>query len=261
MDTLAKKTAEQPLDRAIAIVEALAIAARPMSITELAAACQLPLTTVHRMASQLEKRAMVKRAMGSKKLIVGQRLVRLGNAAVEAAMRADQPHQVLAAVAREVGESCQIGIRNDNEVVYIDTVRVTHAAGLHFEQGRRSPIYCTSIGKLYLAEMDDDDFEQWLASIHLPKLTPNTISSRSDLRKEIHHVRHKQWASNNEEFLPGVVGCAVPIRLANNSLLACLGLYVPTARMTIDQITDFLPALQRAADKIAAFTDNANAGD
>src|SRR5690606_7033037 len=109
MNTLVPKPAEQPLDRAIAILTALSEAARPLSITELASACSLPVTTVHRMAAQLEQRHLVKRAIGSTELLVGPGLIRLGAAASEAAMRSDRPHQILVALAQEIGESCQRG--------------------------------------------------------------------------------------------------------------------------------------------------------
>lgn len=259
--TASKTTAEQPLDRAIAILTALTDAARPLSVTDLAALCDLPVTTVHRMTAQLEKRNLVKRAIGSKKLIVGAGLVRLGVAATEAAMRTDRPHQILVALANEIGESCQIGVRSDDNVVYIDTARTTPSPGLHFEQGRRSPIHCTSIGKLYLAELTPSAFDAWLADANFTQLAPSTILSKEKFKAAIEEVRAQGWAANNEEFLPGLVGCAVPIRLSSGKLMAGLGLYVPTARMPFERIKDFLPALRTAAEKISTASEEVQAGD
>lgn len=245
-------SAEQPLDRAIAILTAMTGAKRPLTVTDIATLCDLPVTTVHRMTAQLEKRNLVKRAVGSKKLIVGPALVQLGIAATEAAMRTDRPHQILVALANEIGESCQIGIRADDNVVYIDTARTAPAPGLHFEQGRRSPLHCTSIGKLYLAEMAPLEFDRWLAETELSQLAPGTIVSKDEFKSMIQKVRDVGWAGNNEEFLPGLVGCAVPIRLSSGKLMAGLGLYVPTARRPFEEIKEFLPALTAAAKKIAA---------
>lgn len=261
MKKITSGTPEQPLDRAIAVLTALTGAARPLSVTDLAVICDLPVTTVHRMAAQLEKRNLVKRAMGSKKLIVGAALVRLGIAATEAAMRADRPHQILVALANEIGESCQIGVRSDDNVVYIDTARTTPSPGLHFEQGRRSPIHCTSIGKLYLADLSPQAFDWWLAETNFAQLAPGTIVSREKFRAAIEEVREQGWAANNEEFLSGLVGCAVPIRLSSGKLMAGLGLYVPTARMPFERIKEFLPALRTAAAKIATASEEAQAGD
>lgn len=241
----------QPLDRALIILEALAGARRPLTVTELAAACELPLTTAHRMTQQLEERGMVKRALGSKKLIVGTRLARLGSAASEAAARTDRTHHLLMELAREVGESCQLGIRSGDEVMYVDTAQITPAIGLHFEQGRRSPLYCTSIGKLYLAEMDEAELEWWLDTTRRVAHTPNTVTDKAQFLEMARTIRQRQWAANNEELLLGVAGCAVPIRLSTGQLLACVGLYVPTARMPFERLTEYVPALNETARKIA----------
>jgi len=246
---------DQPLDRVIALLAALASMPRPASITELAAACHLPVPTVHRLAAQLEQRGMVKRALGSRKLIVGARLVRLGIAAAQAAMRSDRAHQILMALTDDLGESCQIGVRVENEVVYIDSARTVRPAGLHFEQGRHAPLPCTSIGKLYLAEMADEEFESWLARATLRKLAPSTIVSKRRLKAVVRDVRRAGWAASNEEFVPGVVGCAVPVRLRNGSLLAGLGVSVPSARTSFSKVKAFLPSLIAAARQIAAAAD------
>ena len=241
---------EQPMDRAFAILAALAAAARPMSMTELAALCAVPVPTVHRLAAQLEARGLVKRALGSKKLLVGPALVQLGAAATEAAVRSDHVHRILVALAARVGEPCQIGVRAGNEIVYVDTVRAARSAGLHFEQGRHAPIHCSSIGKIFLAEMPQEQFELWLRSTELPRLTPATIVSARKLKAVVNDVRKNGWAASKEEFAPGVVGCAVPIRLPNGSLIAGLGISVPSAHASFNEVKAHVPLLQRAAREI-----------
>ena len=241
---------EQPMDRAFAILAALAAAARPMSMTELAALCAVPVPTVHRLAAQLEARGLVKRALGSKKLLVGPALVQLGAAATEAAIRSDRVHRILVALAARVGEPCQIGVRAGNEIVYVDTVRAARSAGLHFEQGRHAPIHCSSIGKIFLAELPGEQFELWLRSTELARLTPATIVSARKLKAVVNDVRKNGWAASKEEFAPGVVGCAVPVRLPNGSLIAGLGISVPSAHASFNEVKAHVPLLQRAAREI-----------
>ncbi len=109
-------------------------------------------------------------------------LVRFAAAAVQAAMRNDRTHQVLEALAAEIGEHCQIGFRSGNEVVYADTVRAVRSSGLHFEQGRRAPLYCSSTGKLFLAELTSPELEGWLRDVARPATTQRTIVSARALR-------------------------------------------------------------------------------
>jgi IclR family acetate operon transcriptional repressor len=243
---------EQPFDRALAVLDVVTAAGRPVSVTDIAGECGLPVPTVHRLVAQLEKRALLKRVLGSKKIVVGFGLVRLGTAAVEAALRTDRPHQILIAFANQIGEHCQVGLRCDNAVLYIDTAQALRSKGLHFEQGRRSPLHCTSIGKIFLAEMSDTEFDWWLSHAPLESVAPRTIVSPVTLRTVVRKVRKEGWAMSNEEIAAGVVGCAVPIRDFDGRLVAGLGLSVPSARVAFDQLPQYRAAMQSTAAEIAA---------
>jgi IclR family acetate operon transcriptional repressor len=213
---------------------------------------KLPVPSAHRLVAQLERRGLLKRALGSKKVVIGEALVRLGLSAVDAALRGDRPHQILLALSASLGEHVQVGIRSDNDVLYVDTARVPRSGpGLMFEQGRRAPLYCTSIGKLFLAEMADEEFSHWLAQMPLPAATPHTITRRPQLRAAVAEVRETGWASTDEEFAVGVVGCAVPIRRHDGQLIAGLGLSVPIARMSHEDLAQYRPKMKAAARAIS----------
>ena len=250
--TANESTKEQPFDRALSVLDVVTSAARAVSVTDIAGECGLPVPTVHRLVAQLEKRGLLKRVLGSKRIVVGFGLVRLGIAAVEAAFRTDRPHQILIGFANQIGEHCQIGLRSENSVLYIDTAQALRSKGLHFEQGRRSPLHCTSIGKLFLAELTDSEFDWWLSHAPLESLAPRTIVTPATLRTVVRKVKKEGWACSNEEMAAGVVGCAVPIRDFDGRLLAGLGLSVPSARLSFDQLSQFRPAMESAAAEIAA---------
>ena len=245
------KAPDQPLDRAFAVIAAVVTSDRALSITEIAQRCHLPVPTVHRIVAQLEPRALLKRALASKKLLVGPSLVRLGAAAVEASMRSDEVHRILEGLATELGEHCQLGMRSGNEVVYSDTVRSARSTGLHFQQGNRAPLYCCSTGKLFLAEMEHEVLDAWLKSTPRQPLTRRTLVSERLLRAAVKAAREKGWASSNEEMAAGVVGCAVPVRISDGCLVAALGISVPTARTAFGELQAFRPSMQRAATAIA----------
>jgi IclR family acetate operon transcriptional repressor len=243
---------EQPFDRTLAVLDAVTTTRGPVSVTEIASHCDLPVPTAHRLVAQLEKRGLLKRALGSKKYLVGPALIELGAAAIGSALRSDLPHRILAAFANQIGEHCQLAVRSENSLLYIDTVRALRSTGLHFEQGKHSPLHCTSIGKLFLSELDDAGLETWLAYAPLEQHAPGTIVRAAEFRAEIQTVRKAGWAMNNEELAAGVVGCAVPIRDFEGRLIAGLGISVPTARMNLDQLHQFRSAMESAAGAIGA---------
>lgn len=245
------KVTEQPMDRAFAVLAAVTQGDRALSITEIAQQCELPVPTVHRIVAQLEQRELLKRAIASKKVLVGPRLVRLGAAAVEASTRSDEVHRILEGLAAELGEYCQLGVRSGNEVVYSDTSYSARPTGLHFQQGNRAPLYCCSTGKLFLADMEPEELEAWLKAVPRQSFTRRTLVSERALRAAVKAVREQGWAASNEEMVAGVVGCAVSVRLEDGRLVAGLGISIPTARMSFEKLEAFRPTMQRAARAIA----------
>jgi DNA-binding IclR family transcriptional regulator len=246
------ETGEQPLDRALAVLSGVVAAARPVSVTEIATSCALPVPTAHRLVAHLETRGLLKRALGSKKVVVGAALLRLSLAALDAALRGDRPHQILLALSADLGEHTQVGVRSGNDVLYVDTASAPRSSGgLMFEQGRRAPLHCTSIGKIFLAELPEDEFGWWLAHTPLPAVTPRTITKAASLRGVVSKVRATGWAVSDDEFAAGVVGCAVPIRGADGRLIAGLGISVPSARLPFEKLTQFRSKMEIAANAIA----------
>lgn len=245
------KPANQPLDRAFAVIETVAKSDRALSITEIARYCNISVPSVHRIASHLEQRHLLKRAFGSKKFIVGTALVRLSAAAVEASIRADEVVKVLEALSNELGEHCQLGVRSGNEMVFSTTARAARGTGLHIEQGERAPLYCCSTGKLFLAEMAPEEFAAWLRSTPRQAATRRTLVSERKLRAAISTVREEGWAASNEELAVGIVGCAVPVRASDGRLVAGLGVTVPTARTSFGELQRFRPMMKKSAQTIA----------
>lgn len=239
----------QPLDRVFMVLEAVAAAQRPVTITEIASSVRLPPPTVHRLVGQLLDRDLLKRAVDSKKVLPGGRMVELGAATLEGAFLSDRSHAILNELAVRIAEHCQIGVPAGGEILYVDSARADRRVGLQFNPGRRAPLHCTSIGKLFLASLPAKGLEAWLETTPLPALTPDTIVDPDALRAEIERVRERQWASTHSEYVEGVVGCAVPI-LKRGRFVAGLGVSVPAARLDPARFDTLVQDLSAAAEAI-----------
>jgi DNA-binding IclR family transcriptional regulator len=240
---------DQPIDRVINILEAICKADGPTSIAEIAASVNLPPPTVHRVVEQLSMRGLLKRALGSKRVVIDARLIELGTSILRNAITSDQPHAILMELARSIPEHCQIGIVSEGEVLYVDSARVAVGSGLQFNPGRRAPLHCTSIGKLFLASMSAKSFEHWLAVASLEIFTAHTITDKRALRADVKTTRKRGWAYSGEEFVDGVSGCAVPIR-APKRFIGGLGVAAPSIRFSFDDAQSVIPRLINASRAI-----------
>ncbi|NKK74851.1 helix-turn-helix domain-containing protein [Rhizobium leguminosarum bv. viciae] len=240
-----------PLDRAFAILEVVAGQLKAVSAAEIAKSLDLPLPTAHRLIGNLETRGFLQRAPGTKRYVVGNKLVILAGKTIGSAFRSSRRHAVLQAVAAEIGEQCEIGIVRNNAVAYVDSVRFTAPQALQFDPGTAAPLYCTSTGKIYMSLLPLRARERLVRALEIKRHTERTITTPEMLLATLEETRKSGWARTNEEFVKGVVGCAVPILAPDGTLIACLGVSVPAARVSFDEIERFREPLRAAAGRLS----------
>ena len=249
-----RENALTPTARALDILQCVSQRAKPVSMTEIAVALNVPPPSVHRIVLHLEGLGYLRRAFGSKRLIIGPLLAQLGLQAVAAHFLDAPRHAVLQALAEKVGEHCSIGVVYENEALYVDSVqatRIAHLGGLRFVSGGRAPLHCTSTGKLFLAHLAEDALQELLRVLRLERYTQMTIVNKNDLLKELATTKRRGWACTNEEYLPGVAGCGVPIYGAQKEFVAAASITVPVARMSFADMKRHIPTLQSAAKELS----------
>ena len=246
-----REDAAGAVPKALRVLEAVASRKRPLSIAEIAAALDMPTPTAHRIVGTLEKLGFVGREPGRRRIIEGTRLVGLGLDVLQAAAGSGMRHEILAALAKKTGESCNLGVVAGSHVVYIDRVESQWPLGLRFEPGSRVPLHCTAIGKLMLAQMDESILAAHLANGALARYTATTVTEARRLREELARIRKQGYSIDNQEFMSGVVCMAVPVKGPKGEACAGLAISAAQARLTLAGVKRYLPDLRAAAEKLA----------
>ncbi len=241
-----------PTVKAVAILEAMATARRPLGVSELGALLGIPKPTAHRIIRMLESERLLQREPGSRRFVPGVRLVRLGLDIVAASMLRTPRHAILEALSQQIGETCNFGVMAGSHVVYLDRVESAWPFGLRFEPGSRVPLHCTSMGKLFLSMLPAQKRAVLLHSIPFYRYTENTITDAARLESELEKIRSTEVSIDDQEFLAGVICVAVPVRAPSGQPVAALAVSAPLARMSLQQGLQHVPLLQAAAERLAA---------
>lgn len=245
---------ESPTGKVFALLETLAQCGSAR-LTDLAASVGVPKTTLHRVTTQLEQLGYLQREPGGTDISISPLLIDLSFNLLAAALRLAPRHAILEQLAMRLGESCSLAIRVGYEVTYLDFVAGGWPLAFNFQPGHRSPLYCTSTGKLYLARMSAAELEQYLKTAKIIAHTPSTITDLDALRAVVAEVRASGFASTDNEFVQGVIGASVPVWSKDRRMLAGLTVTVPSARMSLDEIVKLRPALDDAAGALAETFD------
>ena len=242
--------------RALAIIEAIAESdERPLSMTDLIDAVGLPKATVHRLCALLEHDGYLRREPGGKRLITGPRLTRLTYAVLAGTGQRTPRRAILQALAAEIGETCNISVPNGTEMIYFDRVETKWPLRLELIPGSRVPLHCTASGKLFLSTLSTTHRRRVITRLLLDRRTPNTITDPLALEHEIARIRAVGVGMDDQEFLPGMVACAVPVVVRSGHFCMAVAAHAPVARLKMDEILKHVPALKRAAHDLSALAE------
>jgi DNA-binding IclR family transcriptional regulator len=124
----------------------------------------------------------------------------------------------------EFDETVMLGVRVGDSIVYLHALEseqlIRYSPPLH----KRRPLFPTSMGKVYLADLPRPRVEKYLET----RVTDRT--RRLAFLDEIDEIHHRGVAFNHSETVPGVFGAASAVRQVGR-LIACLGLAGPHERL------------------------------
>jgi IclR family KDG regulon transcriptional repressor len=177
---------------------------KSLSAPEVIRRLQLPRTTVHELLTTLAARSYLVPVAGQPgRYRLGVRTYQLGSRYAEQLDLAAEGQQVAREVAETCDETVHVAILEDTDVIYIAKVDSTHAVRMVSAAGRRLPAHCTSVGKMLLASLPEDD----LAAI-----------------------RERGIAVERRESNPDVSCVAAPVRDGAGRVVAALSVSVPMIR-------------------------------
>ena len=212
----------------------------------------LPKPTMFRILGTLEHAGLALREPGGKAYTIGDRLASFGlDIMLNNSVRMMR-HAILQKVAEEIGETCNLTMLDGSEVVYIDRVESSWPLKVDLKPGSLVPLHCSASGKLFLSQLPRPKRRALLENLILSRQTEKTITDIDMLEAELDRVKASQVAVDNEEYLAGLVCVAVPITLKNGQTCASLAVQAPVARLSVARALEYVPLLNRAAERMAA---------
>lgn len=249
--TPARVEGDTPTLRLFSLLEVIAEKDEFFSLQKLVEETGLPKPTLHRMLQQLENAGIIQRDGDERHYSSGVRLRRLAERLLLNSTTHSARHAVLRKLKEEVGESCNLTALSGGEVIYVDRVETEAPLRFYLHPGSRVPVHCSATGKLFLANMTPSQRRRLLKNVELTQYTEKTISDFEALEAELEHIKRNGFATDNEEFLPGLFCVAVLVPATSGRSNLGIAIQAPIMRLKPDQALNFLPALQRAADALA----------
>lgn len=209
----APPTGTQSVCRALSVLVRLATIRTGASVTELAQAEGLNVSTASRLLGALQAYGFVVQDITTQRVQVGPRCFQLGQVFLGQAEVASVAEPFMRSLTDRTGYPTHLGVLSENRLVHIKHVEpVGHM--LRLSPGERfglSDLYYEALGKALLAFQPDATIRHIIATITFKKFTPTTIESPDEFWREIAEIRKRGYAIDNGERYKDVRCVAVPV--------------------------------------------------
>jgi IclR family pca regulon transcriptional regulator len=241
----------QSLERGLAVIRAFDAAHPELTLSEVAAATGVTRAAARRFLLTLAELGYVR--SDGRFFSLTARVLELGYAYLSSLSLPEVAESHLEALVAEVNESSSVSVLDGGDVVYVARVPVSRIMTVSISVGTRFPAYATSMGRVLLAGLPDDELDDYLAAVRLNRLTPRTVSTVAALRGELARVRGQGWALVNQELEEGLRALAAPIRDRTGRVVAAVNVSAHASRTSLQAIRrDLLPPLLKTAARIEA---------
>lgn len=240
------------LAQGLEALERLGGAPRGLTLMELARSLRWGKATAFRYLSTLVAAGYLDLDGDSRRYRPTVRVLRLGGNFLARLSLTDIALPHLEALSRRLGETTNMAVLDEAEVVYVARVGGKRILSTNLGVGSRLPAHCTSMGKVLLAWLPEAERERILSRARLEAFTPQTLSDPARLREALRAVRRQGYALNDQELDLGLRSCAAPVIDARGAAVAAINASFTSARFTRAELEKrAAPAIVAAARAIS----------
>ncbi len=252
-----RSAAVKSADRTLMVLEHLAAAAASHNLAEIADALDIPRSSLHGLLRTMQGRGWlsIDHSDGGLRYRVGPQALTVGASYLLSDDIVRRSSDTLDYLANVLGETIHLGLLENMEMMYLAKRDASHSLRLVSAVGVRLPAYATALGKVLLAELDEESLSQRLA---FPRtaLTSKTLTAESALRQDLIATRSRGYAVDDEESTVGVRCFAVALGKSSPRRYA-ISCSVPVVRLDDNVERRIVDALKRSA---AEFSEPARIG-
>lgn len=240
----------QSFARGLEVIRSFSASAPRQTLTEVAGRSGLTRAGARRILLTLEHLGYVHN--DGKLFSLTPRILDLGFAYLSSMPIWNLAEPVMQSLVEQVKESCSAAVLDGTDIVYVLRVSTHKIMSISLGVGSRLPAHCTSMGRMLLSALPEDQMLACLDRSNLLARTRYTLTDRAALVEEVARVRQQGWSLVDQELEEGLVSMAAPITNRTGQTIAALNISGQANRTSAKAMQDtMLPALLAAAATVS----------
>ncbi|MDD0974457.1 pca regulon transcriptional regulator PcaR [Pseudomonas fontis] len=235
------------LARGLAVVQAFQERKRHLTIAQISHRTEIPRAAVRRCLHTLIKLGYATTDGRTYSLL--PKVLTLGHAYLSSTPLAVSAQPYLDRMSDQLHEACNMATLEGDDILYIArSATVQRLISVDLSVGGRLPAYCTSMGRILLAALDDATLHEYLEHADLQAKTSRTVHDPKALLEILQQVREQGWCVVDQELEQGLRSIAVPVYDASGQVLAALNVSTHAGRVGRSELEQkFLPIMLAAS--------------
>ena len=221
-------------DRVMQILELLVTYPIGLTIKDISEMLSYPQSSTFNLVQSLYQNDFLTQT-SLKKYKLGPKLIQIGTRALESLDIHSEALPYLTALMEKVSETVFMAVLSGSEIVYVSKVSNNRSIQTSAQIGSRKPLYCTGLGKAFLAHLPLDERKHIIENIGLKAITSKTIIKTEELERQLKQFAIQGYAIDDEEGEEGLFCLAAPIFDANQRITAAISVAGPKERIVLQK--------------------------
>ena len=244
----------QSFARGLEVIRSFSAKAPSQTLTEVAGRAGLSRAGARRILLTLEALGYVR--SDGKLFSLSPRILDLGFSYLSSMPIWNLAEPVMEALVAQVHESSSAAVLDGTDIVYVLRVPTRKIMSISLGVGSRLPAYCTSMGRILLSALAQDDLMALLRASDLAARTKTTLTDAKEIAAKVAQARRQGWSLVNQELEEGLISLAAPIVDRSGQMVAALNISGQANRTSARVMQDtMLEPLLEAARTISRQLD------
>jgi IclR family transcriptional regulator, pca regulon regulatory protein len=237
----------QSLERGLSVLRCFSAEHPSLTLSEVARLTGLTRATARRLLLTFERLGYMRN--DGRLFELTPLVLDLGYAYISSCKLPDLMQPDMEALSERCNESVSASVLDGHEIVYIARVPTKRIMTIALSLGSRLPAAITSMGRVLLADLPDDELQARLVAMPVEKRAEHTETDPTRLLELIRQVRAQGWALVDQELEDGVRSVAAPLRDRSGRAIAAINVSTHAGRVSLEELRG--PILQALLETVA----------
>ncbi len=241
----------QTLDRALNILELLAVQKSGLGVTEIGLKVGLHKSTAFRLLNALAERGYIEKDSDNGTYKIGMKVVEISSIhlnSIELKTEAAPSLRTLAAISTQ---PVHLATLMGSEVVYIEKVDTLSSIRMYSNIGKRIPAHCTGVGRALYLDASESELTEAFKGYNFVGYTKHTVSNLRDFINQMKGFKELGYVIDNEEHEIGIRCIAAPIRDYRGRIIASVSTSGTKAIISKESDSTLIPKVLDCAREIS----------